>query len=273
MGKLNALKEKLAAREPVLSTTIANLAWSGIIQKAAAFPFDMMMFDLEHGTLSVESVENMLRMCRLYDLPSVVRVPDCVPHLISKILDMGADGILIPRVERLEQVETAVRCARYYPRGRKGCGGFSNLRAEDQGSVERYNDNRLIFIQMESNEGLAILPQTLEKFGKELAGVLIGPYDASIMIGTPLDILSDAMTDYIRNVFAICNDYGIACGSFVDGPALIARYRDLGANVFWTGTDIGMLCAGFKQLCDTFRKETETVYYPMLQKGIHSDKI
>lgn len=255
MSKLIALKEKLAARQPVLSTTIANLTWTGIIQKAAAFNFDMMMFDLEHGTLSIESVEGMLRMCRLCDLPSVVRVPDCVPHLISKTLDMGADGVLIPRVERMEQVETAIRCARYYPRGRKGCGGFSNLRAEDMGSVETYNDNRMIFIQMESNEGLEILPEILEKYGKELAGVLIGPYDASIMIGTPLDILSDAMTDYIRKVFEICNDYGIACGSFVDGPALIARYRDLGANVYWTGTDIGMLCTGFKITCDTFQEE------------------
>lgn len=256
MSKLIELKKKLAAREPVLSSTIVNLSWTGIIQKASVFPFDMMMFDLEHGTLSIESVEEMLRMCRLCDLPSVVRVPDCVPHLISKTLDMGADGVLIPRVERMEQVETAIRCARYYPRGRKGCGGFSNLRAEDQGSVEVYNDNRLIFIQMESNEGLAILPEILEKYGKELAGVLIGPYDASIMIGTPLDILSDIMTDYIRKVFQICNSYGISCGSFVDGPELIARYRDLGGNVYWTGTDIGMLCTGFKATCDAFKAET-----------------
>jgi len=257
MSKLIALKEKLAARQPVLSSTIVNLSWTGIIQKASAFPFDMMMFDLEHGTLSIESVEEMLRMCRLCDLPSIVRVPDCVPHLISKTLDMGADGVLIPRVERLEQVETAIRCARYYPRGRKGCGGFSNLRAEDQGSVEVYNDNRLIFIQMESNEGLAILPEILEKYGKELAGVLIGPYDTSIMIGTPLDILSDVMTDYIRKVFDICNAYGISCGSFVDGPELIPRYRDLGGNVYWTGTDIGMLCMGFKATCDAFQTETK----------------
>ena len=48
MSKLLDLKAKLAAREPVLSTTIANLTWTGIIQKAAAFNFDMMMFDLEH---------------------------------------------------------------------------------------------------------------------------------------------------------------------------------------------------------------------------------
>ena len=257
MSKLNDLKAKLAERQPVLSTTIVNLSWTGIIQKASAFAFDMMMFDLEHGTLSIETVEGLLRMCRLCDLPSVVRVPDCVPHLICKTLDMGADGILIPRVERMEQVETAIRCARYYPRGRKGCGGFSNLRAEDEGRLEKYNDNRLIFIQMESNEGLAILPEILSTYGKELAGVLIGPYDASIMIGTPLDIMSDAMTEYIRKVFSICNDYGISCGSFVDGPELFERFRDLGGNVFWTGADIGMLCTGFKVTCDAFKAKVQ----------------
>lgn len=256
MSRLEMLHRKLHARESVLSTTICNLSWTGIIQRAAAFPFDMVMFDLEHGTLSVESVESLLRMCRVCDLPSVVRVPDCVPHLISKSLDMGADGILIPRVETLEQVETAIRSVRYYPRGRKGCGGFSNFRAEDMGRIEKYNDNRILFIQMESNEGLQILPEILEKYGQEIAGVLVGPYDASIMLGTPLDILSDEMTRYIREVFDLCRRANISCGSFVDGPDLIPRYRDLGGNIFWTGTDIGLLCSAFKNLCDIFNRET-----------------
>lgn len=256
MSRLETLKAKLAAKEPVLSTTIVNLSWSGIIQKAAAFPFDFMMFDLEHGTLSIESTEELLRVCRLCDLPSIVRIPDSIPNLVSKALDMGADGILLPRVESVAQVETAIRAARYYPRGRKGCGGFSNLRAEDKGSVETYNDNRLLFIQMESNEGLAVLPDILKAYRDELAGVLIGPYDSSIMVGTPLDITSDVMTDYIRRVFETCKAFDISCGSFVDNAGMIPRYRDLGANVYWTDTDVSLLCAGFGILCSTFKAET-----------------
>lgn len=256
MSRLEQLKNKLSTQKPVLSTTIGNVAWSGLAQKAAGFGFDFMMFDLEHGTLSTESVEESLRICRLCDLPTVVRVADCVPHLISKVLDMGADGVLLPRVESLEQVETVIRCARYYPRGRKGCGGFSNLRAEDQGSVEKYNDNRLVFIQMESLEGLAVLPQILEKFGNELSGVLVGPYDSSIMVGTPLDICSDTMTQYIRDVFTVCHKASISCGSFVDNAAMIARYRDLGGNVFWTGTEVSLLCESYGALCNAFQRET-----------------
>ena len=255
MSRLQALKEKLANREPILSTTIGNVAWTGIAQKMAGFPLDFVVLDEEHGTLSPELGEALLRVCRLCDLPTIVRIPDAVPNLISKTLDMGADGIMVPRVERLEQVETAIRCARYYPRGRKGCGGFSNLCADDQGSLDRYNDNRLIFVQIESREGQAVLPEILEKYRSEIAGVLIGPYDSSIMLGTPLDIGSDVMLAYMRDVFDTCRAAGVSCGSFVDDRTLIPRYRDLGANVYWAGTEVSLLCEAVGELCEAFRKE------------------
>ena len=252
MSRLISLKQKLAARENVLGTTVSSISWSGMIQKLALFPLDFLLFDLEHGTLSIESIEEMLRMCRLTDLPSIVRVPDSLPHLISKTLDMGADGVLIPRVESVEQVDIAVRAARYYPRGRKGCGGFSNLRAEDNGSVAEYNDNRMIFIQMESAEGLEALPSILNKYSGELAGVIIGPYDTSIMLGTPLDIESDVMTEYIRNVFACCNEHGVSCGSFVDHAGMFERYRSLGGNIFWTSSVLSLMLQGVDNLCKSF---------------------
>ena len=257
MSRLLALKEKLASKSAVLGTTIANVAWSGLAQKIAAQPFDFVVLDEEHGTLSTESAEAILRVCRLVDLPTIVRVPDAVPHLISKTLDMGADGVMLPRVESLNQVEIAVRAARYYPRGRKGCGGFSNLRAEDKGSVETYNDNRMIMLQMESYEGLAVLPEILEKYSKEIAAVVIGPYDASIMVGTPLDITSPTMVKFISDVFEVCGRYDVACGSFVDHAGMLEHYRKLGANVFWTGTELSLLTESYQNLCNTFKKVTE----------------
>lgn len=254
MSRFNDLKAKLKSRQNILGTTIVNIGWSGLPQKIAAFPFDFVVFDLEHGTLTAESIEDSLRICRLVDLPSIVRVPDSIANLVSKTLDMGADGVMLPRVERMEQVETAIRAARYYPRGRKGCGGFSNFRAEDAGSVETYNDNRMIFIQIESQEGLDILPEILDKHGSDIAGVLLGPYDTSIMLDTPLDIRSDAMTDFIRKMFAVCAERGISCGSFVDDSTMLDRYRSLGGNVFWTGTELSLLSEALGSLCTAFAK-------------------
>lgn len=257
MNRLSQFKKKLAAQENALGTTISNIAWSGLVQKIAAFPFDFLIFDVEHGTLSLESIEEALRVCRLVDLPSVVRVPDCIPNLISKALDMGADGILLPRVESLAQVEAAIRAARYYPRGRKGCGGFSNLRGDDHGSVAEYNDNRLLFIQMESSEGLACLPEILDAYSDEINGVIIGPYDTSIMLDTPLDILSEPMTAFIRDVFDCCRARGMSCGSFVDDASMLERYRALGGNVFWTGNEISLLCEALNGVCEAFAQMRE----------------
>lgn len=254
MGRLNELKEKLRKGRPTVGTTIGNVAWSGLAQKAAAFPFDFLVLDEEHGTLSAESAEEILRICRLCDLPTIVRIPDAVPNIISKTLDMGADGIMIPRVERMEQIETAIRAARYYPRGRKGCGGFSNLRAEDEGSVEKYNDNRLIVLQIESREGLAVLPQMLAAYPDEIACVLIGPYDSSIMVGTPLNITSDAMRVYTKRIYEICQAAGVSCGSFVDSASMIPYYKELGANVYWTGTEVSLICEAYENLCRVFQE-------------------
>jgi len=255
MSRLIDLKTKLKEVKPTLGTTIGNVAWSGLAQKCAAFPFDFLVLDEEHGTLSMESSEEILRICRLCDLPTIVRIPNAVPHIISKTLDMGADGIMIPRVESIEQVEIAIKAARYYPTGRKGCGGFSNLRAEDNLSVEEYNKNRLIVVQIESYEGLRILPEILAKYKDEIACVLIGPYDSSIMVGTPLDIVSDTMKKYVKDVFDTCKAAGVSCGSFVDDASMIPHYKALGANVYWTGTEISLICEAYGNLCKAFKEQ------------------
>ena len=69
MSRLHQLKKKLAARENALGTTIANVSWSGLIQKIALYPFDFVLFDVEHGTLSLESIEESLRICRWWICP------------------------------------------------------------------------------------------------------------------------------------------------------------------------------------------------------------
>jgi len=254
MGRLQLLKEKLQKQDEILTTNLGNIGWSGIIEVISRFPFDCLVIDIEHGTLSVEGAEELLRTCRLCDLPSIVRIPDCITNIISKTLDMGADGIIVPRVESVEQVETAIRAMRYFPRGRKGCGGFSNLRHEDNRCIHCYNDNRLLFVQIESGEGLSVLREILERYKCEISGVLIGPYDASIMLETPLDIISDKMTEFVGEVFSVCREYGVSCGSFVDDKTLIPRYRGLGGNIFWTGSEISLLSESYRLLCEAFKK-------------------
>ncbi len=252
MSRLDALKRKLSEREAVLSTTVSCVAWSGLIQKLAASPLDFVVLDLEHGILSTEGIEEQLRVARLCDLPTVVRVGDAVPHLISKVVDMGADGVMIPRVETPEQVETAVRALRFAPMGRKGCGGFSLLRTGEK--LEQVNGNRMLLIQIESDEGIESLDTILDRFGDTISGVIVGPYDMSILTGTPLDTKCPAMLERIGRVFGISASRGVSCGIFVDGEQDLGHWRSLGANILWTGSELGLMGQALSGLCGAFAR-------------------
>jgi 2-keto-3-deoxy-L-rhamnonate aldolase RhmA len=250
MNRLQTFKQKLKNQDDVLGTAIVNLKWSGVIQRIASLPFDFVLFDTEHGTLNAESIEEMLRVCRLVDLPSIVRVPDVVPHLISKTIDMGADGLLFPRVESAEQVGCAISAMRFSPRGKKGCGGFSLFRSGE--AFDSVNDDRLAFIQIESDDGINALPEILKLYRKELSGVIIGPYDMSIIAGKPLDIKCGEMMERYAKVFKICAAEGLAHGIFIDAAANIPDWKKLGVNIFWVGTELSLLMDSYRDLCGKF---------------------
>ena len=81
---------------------------------------DYILFDAEHGVFDTQNVVELLQVCRLMGLPAFVRAQDSEYHLIAKAIDMGADGVMLPRTERLEQLRTAVDALLFYPEGRKG---------------------------------------------------------------------------------------------------------------------------------------------------------
>ena len=250
MDKLQTLLAKLKNRERILTTTMVGPEWPAMVQTIGKSPLDCLVLDLEHGALSMESAEALLRTARLVDLPTVVRVPDAVPDYLSKTIDLGADGVMLPRVESVAQVELAIRSIRFAPRGRKGCGGFSLFRQEE--SFAEINDHRMLWIQIESGEGIEALPDILSLLGEEIACVIVGPYDLSIMTGTPLDIQCGAMQAKAREVFRICREHGKSCGCFVDGSRDLAYWNALGANVFWVGTELSLLMEALAELHQKF---------------------
>ena len=121
-------------------------------------------------------------------LPAFVRAQDAEYHLIAKAIDMGADGVMIPRTESPEQLKTAVDTLLFYPEGRKGSGGHAQFRKGE--AYADFKKTRFLMPQIESPKGIEMLPKMLEEYGEHISAVMIGPYDLSIMVGTPKDIKS-----------------------------------------------------------------------------------
>lgn len=90
----------------------------------------------------------------------------------------------------------------------------------------------------------------LEKYGEYISAVIVGPYDMSVMVGTPCDIASKEMTTAIQEVFDVCKKYGKSCGIFCDDEVLAAKYRKMGANVLWMAIDRDYFLRGFNAMLD-----------------------
>lgn len=243
MNKYERLAEKFKSREKIIGTTMIIFKNPIILEAMNNDDLDFILFDAEHGVFDTQNTVELLQVCRLMGLPSFVRAQDCEYHLIAKAIDMGADGIMIPRTESLEQLRTAVDALLFYPEGRKGSGGHAQFRKGE--AYADFKKTRFLMPQIESPEGIRMLPKMLEEYGEYISAIMIGPYDLSIMVGTPNDIKSPEMVCAIQEIFDISNKYNKSCGIFCDDEILAQKYRDMGCNVLWTGCDKNFYMRGY----------------------------
>lgn len=252
MNKYTMLAAKFENREKIIGTTMIILKNSIILECMNRDELDFVLFDAEHGVFDTQNVVEVLQVCRLMGLPAFVRAQDSEYHLIAKAIDMGADGVMLPRTERLEQLRTAVDALLFYPQGRKGSGGHAQFRAGE--AYADFANTRFLMPQIESPKGIEMLPQMLEQYGKYISAIMIGPYDLSIMVGTPKNIKSPEMIAAIQKIFDISNSYGKSCGIFCDDAMLAQKYRNMGCNVLWTGSDKDFYLKGYNDEINALKK-------------------
>ena len=237
MDRYNLLKTKFDKKEKIVGTTMTMIGSSLILEKMAGREdIDYILFDTEHGIFDAQNLVPLLQTMRLLKIPSFVRVQDAEYHLVAKLIDMGADGIMIPRTETLQQLRTAIDGLLFAPDGRKGMGGCGQFRPGEK--FTDFKNTRFLLPQIESPEGIKNLPAMLETYGM------------SVMVGTPANIGSEAMDKAVQEVFDICKKYNKSCGIFCDNEILAKKYRDMGANVLWMAVDRDYYMRGLNAMLD-----------------------
>ena len=231
MDRYAVLKEKLAKREKVVMANVM-LMTSPLLMDAFAAA-DCVLLDKEHGVYGTEELIPLTMRCRALGLPTIIRVEDSVYHLIAKAIDLGGDGIMVPRTETVEQLKTAVDAIRFAPVGRTGYGGWGILRPGE--TVETCQ--RLLLPQIESPKGLKQMPEMIERFGEHIDGFIIGPNDLSIMLGVPKQLDHPSVVEHIQMVFDVCKQYRMSCGCYAKDMEHARLYAKMGANIFWIGDD------------------------------------
>ena len=249
MGTIATQKfvEKLNNREKIFIAYVGQVMHPLFASAYASSGADAVLLDLEHGPFNPENIGDIAAAFNAEDFPVIARIQDCEYHCISKCLDQGCDAILVPRTETMEQVETAISSMRFYPIGKKGVGGRACLRGD---SVAEFNRKRLLFIQIESPLGVDTLDAMLTKYGHEIAGVIIGPSDLSIMCETPLDFKSEKFLDCVKRTIAICHAHGKSIGMFMDNLEMAKVWVDQGMNIVWGAPEAMCLRMGLSAFAE-----------------------
>lgn len=249
---VNRFKQALQNKAPQLGLwcTLSNAYAAEIVARAG---FDWLLFDMEHSPSEITTVLGQLQAAAPYPVTPVVRPTwkDAVQQ--KRLLDIGAQTILIPYVETAEEAALAVAGMRYPPRGIRGVGGTS--RASGFGQVKDYmqvcEEQLCLLVQIESPLGLKNLEAIANVDGVD--GVFIGPADLSANMGYPGNPghrdVQTAIEDAIARILAC----GKAPGILTTDEGLANRYIELGCLFTAVGIDMAMLARGAEALAKRFK--------------------
>ena len=228
--KANALYELLRRGRPTYGTMIQDARTASVVQIFAHAGCDFVFIDMEHGPFSLETVADLVRVARLSAVAPLVRVPAAEYHLIARPLDLGAQGIMIPRVETRAQVEKIAESCLYPPLGRRGCSvdkGHNDFVGQSAWSfAQEANRENLVILQIERQRAVEEIEELVSVPG--VGAALIGPNDMSLDMGLHSDDMLAALEAPIQHVLDACLARGIPCGIHIGNLEWLAEWQRRG---------------------------------------------
>jgi 2-keto-3-deoxy-L-rhamnonate aldolase RhmA len=253
--KSTDLRSALKQGKLVTGTMVREMRTPAVMQIMAAAGFDYVLLDLEHSVFGLETMADLIRQARAVGLCTIVRVPEIGKSWISKVLDAGADGIMVPYVETVEEVRQIMQYAKYPPMGRRGLGtqiGHTDYLAGGEATVvETKNRETIIVLQIETPTAVKNIAEMIAIPGVDYA--LIGPNDLAVSMGMPGQITSEEVFAQIQKVIDACKAKSIPTGIHVGNLKLIERCITAGMRLIAYSTDVGLLASAGKQAADQLR--------------------
>jgi 2-dehydro-3-deoxyglucarate aldolase/4-hydroxy-2-oxoheptanedioate aldolase len=177
------LRRKLRAGRTTFGLWV-TLESPSITEIATHLGLDWVCIDAEHGHLDFKEVVEHLRAAARSSIAALVRVQEIEQGLIKRVLDLGAHGILVPQIRNAEEVEQAVRLAKYPPRGIRGIGGErSTLWGKALSRARTANENTLVIPLLETVDAARNLESIMDV--PDVDAFFLGPADFSASAGFP----------------------------------------------------------------------------------------
>ena len=258
MLRENRVKRALSQGHVVVGTMISEMRSPAIGLIMAGAGFDFMFIDMEHGAYTIETVADLIKVARLAGIVPLVRVPDPHYFLLSRPLDAGAMGLMVPRVEDLATVEHVVRAVKYPPLGSRGCSTFKGhsdyTRVNQRQFTNFQNQEVLVILQIERQKAIDQIEQIAAVPGVDVC--LIGPNDLTLSLGAE-SRRDPVVVAAIERVIAACAASGVSSGIHIGDVEELGMWMRRGMRMITCSNDTAFLSNGASEVVQQLRRLSE----------------
>lgn len=241
----NRVKAALHAQQAVFGPMITEARSVSTIKVMSLAGYDFVFLDSEHSMLDMETIVDLVQMALTCNICPIVRVTDLAYSLVARVLDAGAQGVIIPRVETRTQAEAAVSFAKYPPLGRRGAGGDARNgyeRRDAKTAIDEANAETMVIVQIESLLGVENLVEIASVPGIDV--ICLGPLDLSISLGVPGQFNHPVFLETVQGIVTICKQHNVASGYVGREANDFQRWYDMGMRFLVCNSDGNMLIQG-----------------------------
>jgi len=251
----NLVKRALKEGKVQYGTNFGQFRSQDVLKIFAQAGFHWAFVDCEHGGFDLETVQDLCRLAPFVGFTPILRVADLQYSLVARSLDVGAQGIIFPRVESPELLEKAVSWCKFPPVGIRGFGltvmqsNYEPVTIPEM--IAHRNENGMVVLQIETVKALEAREELLSVAGIDV--VMVGPVDLSISLGVPGEFEHPKFIEAIDQIRDTCVAKGIVPGIQCRGVALSKFCRDRGFRFLGTSNEWNLLLEKAKETVAALR--------------------
>lgn len=244
------MKRALKEGGVVFGPMVSEIRSPGLAVLFAQAGFDFFFIDLEHSCFSLETLSDMVMTARAAEIPVIVRPSSRKSaEYLSRPLDIGASGLLVPQIQTRQDVENAVQWSRYQPMGSRGMAlARQHTFFESGNTVEtmaQLNDEILVALQIEHRDAIENLADLLSVPGIDAA--FVGPSDLAASLGVPGKTSDPAVETAIEHVIKVAQENDVIPGIHTGSVDKARYWIGRGMRMIGFGTDIKLILQVSKQ--------------------------
>jgi len=247
------LRASLRAGEPLVGGWV-SIGHPAVAEITADAGPDFVVVDAEHGELGIGDVADAIRGIEAAgEAVPFARVPAADPVPIKRVLDAGAAGVMVPRVDTAADAELVVDATTYPPAGVRGTAGARTSRygPDLAAHLDGADDALSRIVQIETERGVDNAAEIAAVEG--IDALFVGPADLSAGLDVPLSYDAEPFRAAVERVVVAAESAGVPTGIFVTDPDRVAEWLDLGFDFAIVGYDAAFLRSGTEELVGAFR--------------------